>query len=861
GHSFIVIPRVDLGNVILLPQPLRGEAQMVTALDTQTHDKLTPPPHNYLATYFWLQEEFGADALIHFGTHGSEFLLPGKPDALTAGDWCDIIMGSLPNITLWIVNNVGESTPVRRRSYATIVDHLTPPLVEAELSDELKNLQSDIQKWGTVEKGALKDKFIESISRQVGALRLDKDLHLDLSGGRSMTPDEMEQVARYLETISNEMTPTSLHVLGEIPPRNLLTPYLVRCAGRKFLDEYGKLLPSPEGSKNTGESEARKKAEEALDQVLLKGLAPLEALKAQGCSVSQVLPKAVQAGFDLMTQMNADFQQTGQEIDHLMRALRGRFVPPGPANSPDRNPGSIPTGRNMFVVNPEEIPTPESWEIGRQLIDEMLQEQKDKKGRYPGKIAFSLSAFSSYRDYGVIESQVLYLMGVRPVWNAKRLVEDVELIPASELGRPRIDVFLSARSYYRDQLPTRMRLIDKAVRMVAALDEPDNLVRQNTLRVKAELEQGGMSPERAGLLASARMFGWPPGQNGSAWYYYLAEKTGEWNDRADLMRTYLEQSQYVYTENCWGENAPEAYGRIIQGSELVIRSWADTVSSPLANKYTWFVDGSLALAIKQLTGKEPEFFLADVRDAGQVRMVRAKDALETDFRVRLFNRKWIEGMMKDGYAGADQVAVHVSNMLGWQIMRENSVSPENWQEVVNVYVRDSKNLGLRKWFDQENPHAFQGMTQTLLETIRKGYWAPDAATIQEIAEAHAKSVIQYGKNGGLRGGNNVAFQQFMQKVLDVPGDARMQELFKDYQAARKRIEVAPASAPSTAPASAVPAMAQAAPAQAGPRQVSGEKLEPVPSAKEGLHVLWLAAGFIAFVLLIYGFASQKGSVK
>lgn len=872
GRKYIVIPRVDLGNVILIPQPLRGEAQTVTALASQTHDKLTPPPHNYLATYFWLQEGFEADALIHFGTHGSEFLLPGKPDGLVQGDWCDIIFGHMPNISVWIVNNVGESTPVRRRSYATIVDHLTPPLVEAELSDELKNLHSDIQKWETVEEGALKDKFLQSINRQIRELRLDRELHMDLVGDRLATPGEIGAVSTYLETIANEMTPTSLHVLGEIPSRELLTPYLVRCVGRKFLTELGK-LPRPviASSATLSELELRKKAEEALNLVLSKKLTPIEALQSEGFAAAKTLPNVIQEGFDLMVQMDADFQKTGQEIDNLMRALNGRFVPPGPANSPDRNPGAIPTGRNMFVVNPEEIPTPQSWEIGKQLIDDLLAEQHRKNGRYPNKVAFSLSSFSSYRDYGVIESQIFYLMGVRPVWNAKRLVNEVEIIPARELGRPRIDVFLSTRSYYRDQLPTRMTLIDKAVKMVAALDEPENYVRQNTLRVTGELEKGGMAPARAEMLAKARMFGWPPGENGSSWYYYLAEKTGEWTGRADLMRVYLEHCKYVYTEDAWGENAPEAFDRTIQGSEMVIRSWADSVRSPLSDKYTWFIDGSLALAIKQLTGKEPAFYLADVRDSGSTRMVRSEDALQADFRVRLFNRKWIEGMMKEGYAGADQVAVHVSNMLGWTVMRENSVTAENWQEVVDVYLRDSKNLHVREWFDKENPHAFQGLTQTLLETARKGYWQADEATIREIATAHAKSVIRYGKNGGLRGGGNVAFQEFIQTALNVLGDPKAQALLAEYKAARPAANAAPASQPGAAVAAPQAGRDEAGKPQskpavtppnvASPVTVSGRKLEAVAPAAPASRplLLWWVAGAAFIALLGYGFMRRKGS--
>ena len=187
-------------------------------------------------------------------------------------------------------------------------------------------------------------------------------------------------------------------------------------------------------------------------------------------------------------------------------------------------------------------------------------------------------------------------------------------------------------------------------------------------------------------------------------------------------------------------------------------------------------------------------------------------------------------------------------MLGWEIMRENSVSAENWQEVVDVYVRDRKNLRIREWFDQNNPQAFQGMTQVLLETVRKGYWSPDAATVREIAEAHARSVVRYGKNSGIRGGGNVAFQKFIQGVLDVPGDARAQALLADYRATR----TAAASAAEPAPAAPAPET----------RTVTGQKLEPVPAAPRWRRAgFWLAAGGAFLGLLAYGFVRRKGTIQ
>jgi len=289
----------------------------------------------------------------------------------------------------------------------------------------------------------------------------------------------------------------------------------------------------------------------------------------------------------------------------------------------------------MVVMNPEEVPTRPSWEIGKQLIDQLLAGQLEANGHYPRKVAFTLNSFATFQDYGVMESQILYLMGVRPVWDERNLVADLELIPTTELGRPRIDVFISSLGYYRDMLPTRMRLLDKGVRLVAAHKEDNNRVYENSLRVKAELEKQGIAPQKAGTLSQARIFGGPPGQFGSAGYYYLVEKSGEWDSREELMSTYLSFSRHVYTEGFWGEEAPETYNHHIQGTDVLLRSWSDRTRSPLSNKYTWYKGGSLSLAIQHLTGNEPEWFLSDVRDPDQAAMVRAEDALRKDTRVRL----------------------------------------------------------------------------------------------------------------------------------------------------------------------------------------------------------------------------------
>ncbi len=663
----------------------------------------------------------------------------------------------------------------------------------------------------------------------------------------------------YLHDIHNETTPISLHVFGEPPRDDLLIPWIVTCLRKQFRDGLGEVIEvPPEEALNPGDRQKylRRKAEEIVTLILRQGFTIEDAIRSVGGVVPKNgLPDRVIKGAELAGRLKTDFSQTDNEIANLLNAFDGKFIPPGPGNSPDRNPAVVPTGRNMYVMNPEEVPTRPSWEIGKQLVDQLLRQQLKANGRYPHKVAFTLNSFATFQDYGVMESQILYLMGVRPVWDERNLVADLELIPATELARPRIDVFISTLGYYRDMLPTRMRLLDKAVRLVAAHKEEGNLIYENSLIVKAELEKQGIASQKAAMLSRARIFGGPPGQIGSAGYYYLIEKSGEWDSREELMGTYLGFSRYVYTEGIWGEDAPETYNRHIQGTDVLLRSWADRTRSPLSNKYTWYKGGSLSLAIKHLTGKEPEWFLSDVRDPDQARMVNAEDALRKEYRVRLFNRKWIEGMMKEGYAGADQVAVHVSNTMGWKIMRENSVSDDIWEEIVEIYIRDKRNLNIREWFEAENPFAFQEITEILLETVRKGYWEPDESTLLEMATEYARSVARHGEGGGLRGGGNKKLEAFIESILSAPGSRELDSLLAEFQA-RGRESSTPA------PESKVE-ISQKKPTE----QVQGQQLTPKaspqsqPEEPQAWYILGIALAAGCFVLVLFGYRFRRGAPR
>ncbi|MFO0941099.1 MAG: cobaltochelatase subunit CobN, partial [Pirellulales bacterium] len=361
-QQFIVVPRIELGNIVLLPQPLRGELHGKETANSQTHDKVTTPPHNYMATYFWLEQAYGADAVVHFGTHGSEFALPGKPSGLSERDWPDILMGKLPNFNPWIIENMVESSPVKRRVYGTLISHLPPPIVEAGLSDDLENLHESLDKWEMLEEGALREGFRKEITKMVLACKLDVDLKLNLAEGKLFDDEQLREVGKYLHDIKEETTPISLHVFGEPPREDLLIPYLVQILRQPFLAALDNLLhdsslsdanhqhmitlPAHAHDAN-GQHDLRPIAEQLVELVVRRRVEPRLALGTILGREVTMMPEEIEKGLKLALDLSVAFQRTTDEVDNLLKALDGRFVPPGPGNSPIRNPSAVPTGRNM----------------------------------------------------------------------------------------------------------------------------------------------------------------------------------------------------------------------------------------------------------------------------------------------------------------------------------------------------------------------------------------------------------------------------------------------------------------------------------------------------------------------------------
>lgn len=748
GTPCLVIPRIALGNILLTPQPERGEKQD----DKLLHSRDIPPPHNYLAFYWWLEEEYQADAVVHWGTHGTLELLPGKEAGMSRDCWSDICVGRLPVVDLWITDNLGEATLARRRSYAVLVDHMVPPAVGAGLEEGHKNLHDDIHKFNTLEPGLLREEFRKRITTQV---REQSFHHLARApDGAAPYPDtSIARVDQHLHELYDSQTPVRLHILGQRPVAEDMAPYLVNILGDPFVDHLADASPF---FKNLAvEKSAHKDAAVRVLDAALQGL------DAPSFPVSEALEKDL----SFAKEMKGRLEQADREITGLIHALDGGYIEAGPGPEPVRNPATVPTGRNLYSLNPEEIPNQAAWEVAKKLVDDLL------RTRQPKKIGMDLNGMETMRDFGVMEGQILYLLGVRPLWNRSNLVVDVELIPAEELKRPRVDVFIAMGGQYKENFPTRVKLLDKAVRLAAAAPEDQNPVRESVRTMESRLQKRGFSTARAAEFATARIFGTKPGNLTGTNILHLVPRSGIWDTTEEITSVYMDNMSFAYTGDVWGEQIDGLYEEAIQGTDTILRVWASNMTSQLSNHHAYEYLGGLNLAVTKVTGKTPQALIADVRHASGGRVRDFEEVLAANLGSELLNKKWLQGMKGHDYAGAGHIAELVKNSFGWSATREGSISQETWTDIYEVIVKDRHDLGLQAWLEKVSPHARQEITATLLEAARKSLWHATAEQVADLARIHAESVSRHGESGGLTGGGNTRLADYTEATLTATGDA------------------------------------------------------------------------------------------
>ena len=752
----IVVSGLSFGNVFVGIQSPRGFGEKPIAI---YHDPDLSPTHHYLAAYWWIIEEFGADAIVHLGKHGTLEWLPGKSLGLASSCAPDAALRDVPLFYPFVVNDPGEGTQAKRRAHACVVDHLIPPMTRAETYDDLARLEQLLDEYYQVE--TLDPSKLPAIRARIWETLRDAELHRDL--GIEEQPEEfghfLNHVDGYLCEIKDLPIRGGLHILGEAPAgeplRHLVAailrlgagdvPGLRRAVGAAFgLDE--RFLSENGGARVESPQELTARfpgvaatASDLLDRLEEASQALLLALEERGWEAEDGVCEEVLGVTDAEVVLSLRFAarevvprlaRTPEEMGNLLRGLAGGYVPAGPSGSPTRGLVNVlPTGRNFYSVDPKALPSRLSWEVGQGLADDLLRRFLDEEGRYPETVGIVVWGTAAMRTQGDDVAEILALMGVRPTWNEESLrVTGLEIIPLEELGRPRIDVTVRISGFFRDAFPNLISLMDDTVRAVAALDEPDYM---NLVKKHAQEERDSGADERR---STTRIFGSKPGAYGAGLLPLIDARN--WHDDEDLAEVYAVWGGYAYGKNLDGVEAREAMESNLSRTEVAVKN-VDNREHDLFDSDDYFqYHGGMIAAVRALTGRSPKGFIGDSADPSRPKTRNLSEEARRVFRSRVANPKWIEAMQRHGYKGAFELSATVDYLFGYDA---TTGVVEDWmyRDVTRKYVLDES---VREFMQESNPWALRAISERLLEAAERSLWSePDPEDLHALKAAYLEN--------------------------------------------------------------------------------------------------------------------------
>lgn len=877
----LAVARLQFGNVALLPQVMAGVGGDSFKI---VHGTDQAPPYTYVASYLWARYGFSADALIHFGTHGSLEYTPRKQVALGSDDWSDRLIGVVPHLYIYTIGNVGEAMIAKRRTYAQTQSYLTPPFKESELRQTYKQLSDAIQSY---EKKASAEQSlkVKALTVKMGIAR---ELGLDAKQmNKPYSADEIARVENYAEELANEKITGKLYTLG-VPydnddvrtsvyamatdpiaygmlavdklkgraqegvekhkqlfdrlylskARNTVTQllgsasvsdeYICRYVGitpaelqmarkveamqaapdpiqmmMQMADQMGgakeakpkkvdhrtvselraakvshkKKIPQMsreafEKMEQTGHfpdkmMEAIKKGQKWYQEDLKKakmakagkGKASQKSSKDKGMMMSKA-PKYTRQQIHLaqaITTVEHALQNVGKysealrqsplnEMSSLMNALNGGFTAPSPGGDLIVNPNTLPTGRNLFSINVENTPSEDAWEKAKELCDNTIKMYCERhKGEYPRKVSYTLWSSEFIETEGATIAQILYMLGVEPVRDAFGRVTDLRLIPSKQLGRPRIDVVVQTSGQLRDLAASRLFLINKAIEMAANAkgDKYDNLVKAGVTESERVLVEKGMSPKEAREVSMYRVFGGVNGNYGTG-IQEMVTAGDRWDKESQIAEVYMNNmGAYYGDEKNWETVRKAAFEAALTRTDVVVQPRQSNTWGALSLDHVYEFMGGMNLAVRNVTGKDPDAYLADYRNHSNMRMQEVKEAIGIEGRTTIFNPAYIKEKMKGGASSASTFAEIVTNTYGWNVMKPKAIDKEMWDEIYNVYVKDKYHLGTKEFFDKQNPAALMEMTAVMMESARKGMWKATPQQLKDIAKLHTETVNKY----------------------------------------------------------------------------------------------------------------------
>ncbi len=434
------------------------------------------------------------------------------------------------------------------------------------------------------------------------------------------------------------------------------------------------------------------------------------------------------------------------ELHSMMNALGGGFTSPSAGGDVVSNPQALPTGRNLYGINAENTPTENAWEKGCQMARRTIELYKERHNdSIPRKVSYTLWSGEFIETEGATVAQVLYMLGVEPVRDGFGRVTDLRLIPSRELGRPRIDVVVQTSGQLRDLAASRLFLINRAVQMAAAAEDDafENQVAAGVLESEKTLAGKGLSPADARRMSTRRVFGGVNGNYGTG-ITAMVQAGDRWESEAEIANVYLNNMSAFYgAEDEWEEDTRAAFEAALTRTDAVIQPRQSNTWGALSLDHVYEFMGGMDLAVRNVTGHDPDAYLSDYRNRNNYRMQEVKEAIGVESRTTVFNPTYIREKMQGGASGAAAFAEVIQNTYGWNVMKPEAVDERMWNEVYEVYVKDKFGLGTQQYFERENPAALQEMTAVMLETVRKGLWHASSEQVQDIARLHVDLVNRY----------------------------------------------------------------------------------------------------------------------
>ena len=774
----LVIYGKQFGNIFIGVQPSFGyEGDPMRLLFA----KSASPHHGFAAYYTYLEKIFGADAVLHFGTHGSLEFMPGKQVGMSGTCYPDRLINSLPSAYLYAANNPSEATIAKRRSYSATVSYLTPPAENAGLYKGLKELKELISSFqGLRANEGRGPAIVNSIVSTAYTCNLDKDIDLPSLESYDASADTPEgrdnivgQVYSQIMQIESRLLPCGLHTVGVPPTAEEAIATLVNIAqldrpedkieglprviaesiGRDINDIYrgnnqGVLS---EVDLNTRITEAARAAVRAIVDQSTGADGRVKEVKSvfdeMGGFLGQMMgskkpwTKAiVDAGFPevneerlapLVTYLEFCLKQivADNELGGILELLNGEFLMPAPGGDPIRNPDVLPTGRNMHALDPASIPTTAAVEVSEGVVRKLLEKLRDENdGAFPQSIAFTLWGTDNIKTYGESLAQVLALVGVRPVSDSLGRVNKVELIPLEELGRPRVDVVVSCSGVFRDLFINQMNLLDRGIKMAAEADEPleMNFVRKHALEQAEELNVSLRD-------AACRVF------SNSAGSYSanvgLAIENGGWEDEAQLQEQFLTRKGFAFNADKPGmmEQQADLFKSALKNVDVTFQNLDSSEISITDVSHYYDSDPTKVVQGLRDDKKKPMSLMADTTTANaQVRTL--SETVRLDARTKLLNPKFYEGMLSTGYEGVREIQKRLRNTMGWSATA-GEVDNFVFEDANDTFINDAE---MQQRLLDTNPNAFRDMVTTFLEANGRGYWETSDENIERLQELYAE---------------------------------------------------------------------------------------------------------------------------